>query len=133
MPSRVPTYQPRSNRFLSQIYRPSVEPASSLISSDGQTSVLLAVPRMTPGAVRPATANASRFFCFNTRGLRRRGVRMSTFLDCHGLTLIGQKYAMDRLASHHKPTFLGRESDGAAEHLLVFYLNDLGELGDGRP
>ena len=64
---------------------------------------------------------------------RRWGVRMSTFLECYGLALISQKYAMDRLASHHKPTFLCREGDGAAEHLLVFYLNDLGELGDGRP
>jgi hypothetical protein len=58
---------------------------------------------------------------------------MSTSLECYGLALIGQQYAMDRLASHHKPTFLCREADGAAEHLLVFYFNDPGNLGDGGP
>ena len=58
---------------------------------------------------------------------------MSTLLDCHRLAPIGQQYAMDRLASHHKPTFLCREADGATEHLLVFYFNDLGDLGDGHP
>jgi len=40
---------------------------------------------------------------------------------------------MDGQAFNHQPTFLCRESDGAAEHLLVFYLNDLGKHGDGRP
>jgi hypothetical protein len=27
---------------------------------------------------------------------------------------------MDRLASYHKPTFVSREGDGTAEHLLFF-------------
>ena len=58
---------------------------------------------------------------------------MSASLECHGLALIGQKYAMDRLASHNKPAFLCRQGNGAAEHLLVFDLYDMGELGDGRP
>jgi len=58
---------------------------------------------------------------------------MSTFLDCYRLALIGQQYAMYWLASDHQPTLLCREADAAAEHLLVFYFNDLGNYGDGRP
>ena len=58
---------------------------------------------------------------------------MTTFLECYGLALVSQQYAMDRLASHHQSTFLCGEGDGATKHLLVFNSNDLGDLSDGRP
>jgi hypothetical protein len=35
------------------------------------------------------------------------------------LSLVGQQYAMDRLTSHHKPTFLCREADGASPFALA--------------
>ena len=59
-------------------------------------------------------ARASLLCCFNNRCLWRWGVRMSTSLECHCLALIGQKYAMDGLASHHRSRD-ARASSSAAE------------------
>jgi hypothetical protein len=62
-----------------------------------------------------------------------RGPVVLLFPHCRHLARLRQQHAMDRLTADYEPTTPCRKRYRAVQHLLVLYVDMLGDFADGHP